>query len=238
MPPRRFSVPLNLNTLQGFRAAHAIAEAGVPLQIPRSQVPRWKHLDNFFLSPRSVRTSWRRSKPLALSMSHELPIVTVGNIELTLLFPAEIVKHLENGWPQAPGARSGVGFRGLLTPNRLIAFRQWSTTATISGDSTGRHWPRKAWDSEYYDELLRLEFVLCPNGDFVWTYRFFEAILCGAIPVVEEACDAYRGFRFALMNHELDPYSADDAKANLAILKGRCTLSAEAIRQQLGYVGL
>ena len=55
----------------------------------------------------------------------------------------------------------------------------------IFASKKGRILPYKAWDEDYYNMLSKSRFVLCPNGDHVWTYRFFESILCGAIPVVE-----------------------------------------------------
>ena len=36
--------------------------------------------------------------------------------------------------------------------------------------------------------------MLCPDGDFTWSYRFVEAIFCGAIPVVERDCELFEGF--------------------------------------------
>jgi hypothetical protein len=87
--------------------------------------------------------------------------------------------------------------------------------------SKGRNFPEKAWDSEYYDELLCSQFVLCPNGDFVWTYRFFEAIMCGAIPIIEDRCDIYEGFYFYDMKDPVNKlkYSKKNALENLEILK-------------------
>ncbi len=64
----------------------------------------------------------------------------------------------------------------------------------------------KAWDDEYYQLLGKSQFALCPSGDFVWTYRVFEAALCGAIPVVQRTCDAYG---------ELVFYSLDDDASSL-----------------------
>ncbi len=37
---------------------------------------------------------------------------------------------------------------------------------------------------EYYDDLFRSKFVLCPEGTGMDTHRVYESILCGAIPVV------------------------------------------------------
>lgn len=69
----------------------------------------------------------------------------------------------------------------------------WSSTR-------GRKYPEKAWDDDYYRFLAQSEFVLCPSGNSVWSYRFFESILCGAIPIIEEMCPAYEGFKFHYMH--------------------------------------
>jgi hypothetical protein len=66
----------------------------------------------------------------------------------------------------------------------------------------GRTFPIKSWDDPYFDILAASEFVLCPNGDDVWTYRFFESCLCGAIPVVEQTCALYEGFHLYTMNDQ------------------------------------
>ena len=38
--------------------------------------------------------------------------------------------------------------------------------------------------SEYYDDLCKSKYVLCPEGTGIDTHRIYESILCGAIPVV------------------------------------------------------
>jgi hypothetical protein len=37
---------------------------------------------------------------------------------------------------------------------------------------------------EYYNDLCRSKFVLCPEGTGIDTHRFYEAVFCGATPVV------------------------------------------------------
>jgi hypothetical protein len=37
---------------------------------------------------------------------------------------------------------------------------------------------------DYYDDLCRSKFVLCPEGTGIDTHRFYEAVFCGATPVV------------------------------------------------------
>jgi hypothetical protein len=42
------------------------------------------------------------------------------------------------------------------------------------------------YDWDYYDNLRNSQFALAPDGEFyVWTYRFMEALMCGAIPVLD-----------------------------------------------------
>jgi hypothetical protein len=95
----------------------------------------------------------------------------------------------------------------------------------------GREYPVKAWDEDYYQAMARAQFVLCPSGDFVWTYRFFEAAMCGAIPVVEAACPAYEGFRFFTMQQPIAElrWTEETAEHNFRLCCDRLTIS----RQQL-----
>jgi hypothetical protein len=80
----------------------------------------------------------------------------------------------------------------------------------------GRRFPTKAWDEEYFQMLADSEHVLCPSGDYQWSYRFFEACLCGAVPIVEAGSPLYDGFRYRLMTDRRDaaPWSAADAEHN------------------------
>ncbi len=94
----------------------------------------------------------------------------------------------------------------------------WSSTR-------GRSFPVKAWDEEYFRILLESQFVLCPSGDYVWSYRFFEAILCGAVPIVEEKCSAYDGFQFYdLGDHEL-MRSPEMVEHNYSLCLSRLTVT-------------
>lgn len=87
---------------------------------------------------------------------------------------------------------------------------------TLWSSRRGRTFPIKAWDDEYYRLLSHSQFVLCPSGDYTWTYRFFESVLCGAIPIVEENCEAYNGFFFYEMGNPVEKleWSTDIVKRN------------------------
>lgn len=99
----------------------------------------------------------------------------------------------------------------------------------------GRQFPIKVWDEDYYNFLATSRFVLCPDGDFVWTYRFFESILCGAIPVVENTCDLYDGFEYFSMNDPIERlvYSDEMAKHNFLKAQQMLTVPLEHLNQCL-----
>lgn len=101
----------------------------------------------------------------------------------------------------------------------------------------GRNFPIKSWDEDYFNFLSNSEFVLCPSGDYIWSYRFFESVLCGAIPIIEEYCEAYEGFRFKFFSDELGSltYNREDAEHNFNLCLQKITIPTEAISNELNY---
>lgn len=101
----------------------------------------------------------------------------------------------------------------------------------IYSSARGRRFPEKVWDEAYYDLLATSQFALCPDGDFVWTYRFFEAVLCGAIPVVENSCALYEGFTFYSLSEPAADlcWSAAAAEDNLARARALLTIPRDEL---------
>jgi hypothetical protein len=99
----------------------------------------------------------------------------------------------------------------------------------------GRHFPIKSWDEEYYRLLGRSQFVLCPRGDCVWTYRFFEAALCGALPVIEATCEAYAGFRYKTMAEPARDmeWRREDAEHNYERCRERLTVPEQLLSEEV-----
>lgn len=99
----------------------------------------------------------------------------------------------------------------------------------------GRKYPEKAWDEDYCRILADSQFVLCPNGDYTWSYRFFESILCGAIPIVEDDCRAYNGFHYHHFNEDPTRINWDEADAehNLNLCLERITIPLEELTTEL-----
>ncbi|MEM9926603.1 MAG: exostosin family protein [Cyanobacteria bacterium P01_D01_bin.50] len=99
----------------------------------------------------------------------------------------------------------------------------------------GRVFPAKAWDDEYFRLLANSQFVLCPSGDYVWTYRFFESIMCGAIPIIEQYCPAYEGFRYFTMNDSISSlkWSEEDVNYNYQLCFERLTIQGEELNKEI-----
>jgi hypothetical protein len=76
----------------------------------------------------------------------------------------------------------------------------------IEYSNRGRTIPRNFFDKEFFDKMLRSKFALCPAGHpYKWTYRFYEATLCGAIPILKESdiIEDYDGYKFYIHSPEM-----------------------------------
>jgi hypothetical protein len=105
--------------------------------------------------------------------------------EVGIIFPRSLVAYCSCGvWSDKNMSFyfSGIEYGG----------RTWvldyanKSKAEVTFTSEGRSIRKKTglYDYPYYDKLMSSRFALAPNGDFPWTYRFLEGIMCGAIPIV------------------------------------------------------
>lgn len=108
----------------------------------------------------------------------------------------------------------------------------------VSSSDRGREFPGKSWDEEYHALLARSQFVLCPSGDFVWSYRFFEAALCGAMPIVQQVCPAYDGFCFRTMDDSVAnlQWNQKDAEQNFALCVERLTVPTAELNTEIDFL--
>ena len=112
------------------------------------------------------------------------------------------------------------GFQDPTEPNiRNWIFEYKGDHSVINFSPKGRLIPRNKFDKEFFSLMSRAEFALCPQGyPYKWTYRFFEATLCRAIPILslDDIIPQYSGFKYYL--HGQDPssyvYSKEMAEHN------------------------
>jgi len=88
-------------------------------------------------------------------------------------------------------------FRGLQTQNRLWLIPYEKIEGShIEYTKEGRDMAAKhLFKDEYMGLMSRSRFALCPRGVYLWSYRVFEAALCGAIPVIDFPDETHRGLK-------------------------------------------
>ncbi len=179
------------------------------------------------------RSLWRHRRKFRFSF---MGLVTEKREKVMETWIRTNLRKPEYVFPKAGAAAS-------RTRNRITALfgagqnvqRQKIGDLLIWSSDRGRSFPVKSWHDEYFRTLSNSKFVLCPNGDFVWSYRFFESILCGAIPVVEEGCPAYQGFRFYTMADAMGEleWRQEDAEYNYALCTQRITFPRQELIEHL-----
>jgi len=210
-----------INLIQEVRLIHALCESNFNIIIDKSQEEKLIHLKKFNISYKINNNYKGINFRDLVKINHSIPETIIGGIKKPIIFPKAITEHLKSNWKDSK--LYNYSFIGLLTTKRKNVLEEWIHKNQninyqinidkeysinigdlyLSSSKNGRNFPKKSWDSEYYDILLNSKFVICPSGDFIWSYRFFETILCGAIPIIEEYCDAYDGFKFYYMNDDI-----------------------------------
>ena len=57
-------------------------------------------------------------------------------------------------------------------------------------------------NKEYFGKMCQSKFTLCPQGDSTWSFRFYEALMCKSIPIVESWHHTYRTKEEAEINYK------------------------------------
>jgi len=72
---------------------------------------------------------------------------------------------------------------------------------------------------EYYDDLCHSKFVLCPEGKGIDTHRIYEALICGATPVVLHSTldHLYEKLPICILNSWTDPMYVPEGTASLNV---------------------
>lgn len=80
-------------------------------------------------------------------------------------------------------------------------------------------------DFNYYEMLNSAKFGLSPIGDCPWSYRFFESIMCSALPIIgPHEIDIFSNNFHFLIHGEAHLYSIEKCEANMEIFLEQHTL--------------
>jgi len=151
-----------------------------------------------------------------ITINHPTPWTMIGDKKYTLIFPKYMFNY---------DLKKTIDFLFIGKINKKRSdFLKLFPDATIKHSERGRDIKIKVKDEEYFNEMSKAKFTLCPNGDFIWTYRFFESIIFKSIPIIEDYCDHYDGYYFYRHNDEYI-YRKDWVDANLKKLKNEMTIN-------------
>jgi hypothetical protein len=264
-PIGAFHVRAPYHLIQGIRLVHALMESSYRVHVPSEHADKFSRLREVFgidfaigadATPELPSVTISHAEPLTLIGSVQRPLIFARAIpeRCRQLWSADrcvrfsfvgLITDKRRAVLEEWGRRSAPPrswtmnslVRGIVQRARWsdAAVRIRSTEVAIWSSERGRQFPGKSWDEEYQAQLGRSQFVLCPNGDFVWSYRFFEAALCGAMPIIEQYCPLYEGFRYRTME---DPAAAcdwrlEDAEHNFALCRSRLTVSRDELDAEI-----
>ena len=163
---------------------------------------------------------------IQITIIHPLPQTEITNYYTApLIFPRVINSMFHKEYESKINKTY---FRGLLTKRRLIEiiylffllmdlkalfilvknllrskreFLVRSSKVHMAFTNRGRLSEFKYLDEDYYREMSNYKYVFCPKGDFIWTYRFYEAIQVGSIPLSFFSTKIYSPFFYLRKPH-------------------------------------
>jgi pyruvyltransferase len=118
------------------------------------------------------------------SINHILGTTTINHQIYGLIFPPSMISMISG---LSKEKRYEYYFKGLITDSRKWVYDFQTPSSFIQTSTYGRDPSKKyAYDMDYYTNMSLSKFVICPVGGCPWSYRFFEAIMCFAIPIMEK----------------------------------------------------
>jgi hypothetical protein len=182
---------------------------------------------------------------ISIEINHETPFTKINNLyQAPVIFPKILSKNFYK--PLIEKKTNKIYFRGLFTYSRafesllififhldLIAiFKIFSSILSKKKNfeintnkikfvftNRGRVSKYKFLDEEYYKEMSNYRFIFCPKGDFIWTYRFFESIQLGSIPITCFKTKIYDDFKYFKIYDDLRKINQNVINKNLKIFK-------------------
>ena len=166
--------------------------------------------DSPFDATRLARTLPRAIQIYAINTTVQHPRLTT----IPLGFPDSGLKHVANIHPSTDRhieiySNFSVGTNVMARAECLKAFE--NDPRVVRKDPNGRS------QSEYYEDMCHSKFVLCPTGTGLDTHRIYEALACGATPVVlHSALDTlYATLPICILDKWTDPLYVPTGTATL-----------------------
>ena len=137
----------------------------------------------------------------------------IDDIKIPLTFPMYILNYTNK---LNKNKEIDYNFIGTITDHRKWIEKYKKDNSIIKSSGYGRDIQKKyEIDKDYYDVISKSKFTLTPTGDCPWSYRFFEAIMCLSIPILEDnSNDIYMKDYFCFFDKDEHIYDKDKALKN------------------------
>lgn len=67
---------------------------------------------------------------------------------------------------------------------------------------------RGFFDKNFFSNMQKSKFCLCPGGDCQWSMRFYEALMCKCIPIVQTKSETFRSIEESRLDYKF--YLSDE----------------------------
>ena len=141
----------------------------------------------------------------------------INNIKIPITFPNYIKKYIDEC---SKDKNLKYFYKGTIgnTKRWILNYNNYPNSI-VKKSFKGRTKEKYTIDKEYYKDMSRSYFTLCPtnwgNKKISWTYRFFEAIMCLSIPILENnSNDIYMKDYFFFFDKDEHIYDKDKAIEN------------------------
>ena len=165
-------------------------------------------------------------------VNHQKGRCYLDGVEYRLIFPLRYFRTIKD---LPKDKRHRYTFTGKRTEERLWV-ETFANNTSINSTEKGREISKDYLDISYYLTMCHSKFTLCPKGDFNWTYRFFEAIMCKSIPIIERlgVDSSMDGFVYFLQDEKsAHRYSKKICDDNYRLLVARHSLLASVLDMHL-----
>ncbi len=174
-----------------------------------------------------------------LHIDHGTPLNFNNGIQYNLIFPNSFLTDIENLLPKEKDI--DYLFIGTIKGPHREFLTKWNCKKSyISFNGKQFEHPRdniehpyykqNYFNENYFKEMCRSKFVLAPGGctpkfntkrqawDFLWTYRFWESVLCRCIPITDEPDPVWHNEYKFYKTNDIHVYRDDWVSHNLNTL--------------------
>lgn len=143
----------------------------------------------------------------------------INDMKYSLIFPKYLLNTIEK---IDKNKGNNYYFKGVINEKRQwIKKYNYIEKSYIQNSLSGRNTNTKyTIDIDYYTDMCKSKFTLCPTNDCPWSYRFFEAIMCLSIPILDKNTDDkfYKNYYYFYDEDNKDHiYDLKKAKENYAM---------------------